>query len=61
MEKESIKISFRFFWEGFNPENNIFTNLLKKKYNVIISDSSDYVFFSVFTENSPKKQKQSIF
>jgi hypothetical protein len=49
MAKKTIKIDFKYFWEGFNPENNFFTNLLRKEYNVIISDNPDYLFYSVFS------------
>jgi hypothetical protein len=38
----------KYFWEGFNPENNFFTNLLRKKYDVIISENPDYLFYSVY-------------
>lgn len=54
MKKKEIKIGFRYFWEGFNPENNLFINLLKKRYNVILSENPDYLFYSVYT--GPKKE-----
>tara|TARA_Y100000310_G_C20636720_1_gene791563 strand:+ start:313 stop:1425 length:1113 start_codon:yes stop_codon:yes gene_type:complete len=57
-KKKTIKIDFRHHWWHFNPENNIFTNLLKKDYNVIIDkENPDYVFFSVFTHNRPVHSK----
>lgn len=56
--KKSIKINFRYFWGYFNPYDNFFTKLLKKDYNVIISDNPDYVFFSVYGEGrSPISSK----
>lgn len=55
MEKKTIKVNFKYFWEGFNPENNFFTNLLRKNYNVIISDQPDYLFYSVY----PEKKRDS--
>jgi len=48
--KKTIKINFKYFYEGFNPEDNFFTNLLRKNYNVIITEDADYVFFSVYGE-----------
>ncbi|MBL7059069.1 hypothetical protein ISS08_01320 [Candidatus Pacearchaeota archaeon] len=50
MNKKQIKINFMFFGEGFNPEDNFFTNLLRKQYNVKISDNPDYLFYSVYPE-----------
>jgi alpha(1,3/1,4) fucosyltransferase len=48
--KKTVKVNFKYFWETFNPENNFFTNLLRKNYNVIVSDNPDYMFYSVFPE-----------
>lgn len=53
--KKEIKINFKYFWEGFNPESNFYTNLLRKNYNVIISDNPDYLFYSIFPEITEKK------
>jgi len=55
MEKKTIKINFKYFWENFDQKNNFLTNLLRKKYNVEISDKPDYLFYSVYPETSPKK------
>ena len=55
MKKKTIKINFKNFWEGFDPKNNFFTNLLRKKYKVEISDKPDYLFYSVYPETSPRK------
>lgn len=44
---ESLKIKFVDFW-GINPYDNFITNSLKKNYEVIVTDSPDYLFFSVF-------------
>lgn len=54
MKKKKIKINFKYFWEGFDPNNNFFTNILKKKYDVIISDNPDYLFYSVYPEIQKK-------
>ncbi|MGA2130354.1 MAG: glycosyltransferase family 10 [Candidatus Pacearchaeota archaeon] len=50
MKKKTIKIGFRYFWPGFNPEKNFFTDLLRKNYQIIISDNPDYVFYCVYPE-----------
>lgn len=49
--KKKIKIGFKYFWYGFNPEDNLFINLLKKQYDVILSDNPDYLFYSVYPES----------
>ena len=46
--KKSIKINFVDFWHGFDKSNNYFFNLLKDKFNVEISNSPDYLFYSLF-------------
>ena len=54
MMKKTIKINFKFFWPGFDPEDNFFTYFLRKKYHVIISDNPDYLFYSVYNTLPPK-------
>jgi alpha(1,3/1,4) fucosyltransferase len=46
--KPEIKINFIDFWGGFDKNNNIFTNVLKLKYDIAISDNPDYIFYSCF-------------
>ncbi len=53
--KKTIKINFKDFWEAFNPEDNLFINLLKKNYDVIISSEPDFVFYSVYPEKNEVK------
>ena len=48
--KKDIKIKFIGFWAGFDEENNFFTEVLKENFNVIITDSPDYIFCSVLGE-----------
>lgn len=55
IRKKAIKINFKYFWGGFDPENNLFTNFLRKHYNVIISDNPDYLFYSVYPETNSSK------
>lgn len=45
---KTIKIDFVDFWSGFEKENNFFYNILKKYYQVEISDQPDYIFASCF-------------
>ena len=42
------KIKFVDFWGDFNHQSNFIINTLKKYYEVILSDSPDYLFFSTF-------------
>ena len=58
--KKKIKINFQYFWQGFNPKDNFFTNLLKKKYRVIISPEPDFVFYSVYPPVNPPKNIDKI-
>lgn len=42
---KTIKVSFKNFWYDFNTQDNIFTYILKHKYNVIIDNvNSEYNF-----------------
>ncbi len=50
MKKKTIKINFKNFWKGFNPKDNYFTDILKRKYKVVLSEKPDYVFYSVYSE-----------
>ncbi|MBU2634655.1 MAG: hypothetical protein KJ674_05460 [Nanoarchaeota archaeon] len=45
---KKIKLGFKYFWPGFNPEDNFFTNFLRRHYEVIISKNPDYLIYSVF-------------
>lgn len=57
--KKTIRIDFRYYWGHFNPEDNIFMNLLKKDYNVILDkENPDYVFFSVYDGKRPVNSKK---
>lgn len=46
--KKKIKIDFVDFFRGFDKENNQFTHILRERYDVEISDTPDYIFFSSF-------------
>lgn len=45
---KTVKIKFVGFWNGFNPEQNIIYQILKKHYDVKIVDDPDYVICGVF-------------
>lgn len=48
MMKKQIKINFSDFYNGFDKENNDFIKILCEKYEVILSDDPDYLFYSSF-------------
>ena len=43
-----IKINFVDFWGGFSANDNFIVKVLRKKYQVEISDTPDYLFYSTF-------------
>lgn len=45
-----IKIKFTGFWNDFVPEKNFITDILRRHYEVEISEQPDYVFYSVFSD-----------
>ena len=53
MEKK--RINYSGFWPGFDKENNLFTNILRERYELEISTHPDYLFSSV-AENYPYMQ-----
>jgi len=53
--KKTIKINFKFFGPGFDTEDNFFTNFLRKKYDVIIDENPDFLFYSVYDTNPPPR------
>jgi hypothetical protein len=60
MRKKKIKINFKFFGPYFDPEDDFFVHFLRKKYNVIISDNPDYLFYSVYNTKIPPKDIEKI-
>ncbi len=44
--KKVINIKFLGFWEGFDPADNLFYNILKERYDIILSEKPDFLFFS---------------
>ncbi|MBU1501481.1 MAG: hypothetical protein KJ905_01765 [Nanoarchaeota archaeon] len=49
-KKKTIKINFKYFGTGSDPNNNYFTNILRVRLNVVIIDNPGYVFYSVYPE-----------
>ena len=43
---KTIKVNFGYFWPNFNNADNYFTQILSKKYNVVLSDQPDLYFFT---------------
>ena len=43
---DTIKIDFCGFWSSFNKEKNLFSILLSKHFDVVISDNPDFVICS---------------
>ena len=46
--KRDIRVKYVDFYAEFKPEEHWLYKVLEKKYNVIFSDSPDYLFFSCF-------------
>ncbi len=59
--RRKIKIDFSDFWGGFDKTNNYFYNLLKDEFEIEISSSPDYLFFSVFGNNHNSYNCKKIF
>jgi alpha(1,3/1,4) fucosyltransferase len=43
-----IRLNFLDFWEGFDKTSNYFYKLLSQKYELIISDDPELIFYSCF-------------
>ena len=48
MEKQSLKIFFCDFWQGFDKEDNLFIALLSRSFSVEISENPDVLFYSCY-------------
>lgn len=46
--KKTIKIGFEGFDGSINPTDNIFIDILKKYYHVVLSETPDYIFCSMY-------------
>ena len=45
---KTIKVKFVDFWENFDPQHNFIAKIISKIYRIELSDTTDYLFFSVF-------------
>lgn len=70
MERPTMKrinVAFVDFWEGFNCYENLFVNILRKKYCVNVIEGNidienvQYLFYSVFSNNHKKYNCIKIF
>lgn len=43
---ETLKINFGFFWKGFDENDNYFTRLLSRRFDVMISENPDFYLFT---------------
>ncbi len=59
--KKKIKIDFSDFWGGFDKTNNYFFNLLKEEFDVEITNSPDFLFFSIFGNSHQNYKCKKIF
>lgn len=57
--KKTIKVKVVDFWDTCDTNTLLFIRLLKKHYNVVISDNPDFVFYSCFG-NEFEKYKNSV-
>ncbi len=46
--RRKIRINFTDFFNGFDKERNDFTRILRERYDVEISDTPEYLFYSTF-------------
>lgn len=58
---KQIKIQYVGWWDTFHPETYSITQILKKHYDVVISDEPDYVFCSLYSKDILKYDCVRIF
>ncbi len=56
-----IRVAFARFWPGFDPEQHIFCRLLRKSYDIRVSDTPDLVFYSVYPGAMPPGEYVKVF
>ena len=44
--KRSIKLAFCDFWPGFDPRDNYFTNLLRTRYDIRLTDDPEFLIYA---------------
>ena len=58
---KTIKIKFTGFWKNFNANDNFILDILKKNYEVVLSETPEYLFYSVFNDDYIKYDCVRIF
>lgn len=48
MTSKTIKLNFSDFWQGFDKDNNYFTQLLSYDYDVHVVDDPDFLIYSCY-------------
>jgi hypothetical protein len=61
MTMKELRVNFSDFWHGFNKEDNLFIHLLRKHYNVVLSDNPDVLIYSCYSFNYMKYDCYKIF
>lgn len=56
-----VKINFADFWAHFDKQDNYFINLLRKRFNVEISDNPEFLIYSCYGEDHLKYNCHRIF
>jgi len=54
MQRKKIKINFSDFENEVNLKNNIFTDILKQRYDIEFSENPDFLFYSCFRDEYKK-------
>ena len=58
---KKIKIQFSDFWDDFRPDDNFILDVLKKNFEVELSEQPDFVFCSIFGNRHLKYHCAKIF
>jgi len=59
--RPTVKINFSGFWSSLNKTDNFFYNLLSQKYEVVINDEPDLLFFTDVSTDHTKYNCTKIF
>ena len=59
--KQKIKINFCDWWGGFNKNENRYYSILKRYYDIEISDNPDFLFYSCYGRDFKKYNCIKIF
>jgi len=56
-----IRLGFSDFWPDFNPHDNYFTQLLRNKYEVVVTGQPDFLIYSCFGQQFRRHHGWRIF